>query len=232
MLRIFDPNKTITKVSILEEKFNYQNSAHLEYINQAIDRFTLTQKALQANDQSIINAAAICIGCWIGSYLFPTVTASLIASCFATYHWTKRPEYQKQYKNALTDLISVYEWSMGATTNHHWYKLAVKEIQHLILTLGPWVSRNTLETWGDDVLKPNTLDGYTVGRRKDISPEFEDKLHELQTGSHMARWQYRLYGENGIEDLETFFKSYVSKTVINSVVSFASSANPIHSKKM
>lgn len=211
MLRLFNPPLITVANQIPSTNFNYQSPAHLEIINKKIERFKQTQDALIVADNNMVIGLLVGSTCWVSSYIFPTVSLSIAGFCFATLNATQRKEHFKLYKEALNDLIAIYQWSMGRETGNHWYKIALNDIQNLITTLGPWVSKKTLCTWDADALKPGKVAGLTSNRRNEIPEEFEEKLHRLMSETQISNWRYQLYGENCNDDAAGFAQSYATK---------------------
>lgn len=197
------PPVTTCHLQIPNTLFNYTIPSHLELIDVHVAKFNTSLHALQQLDCNILISLAIGSACYVGTYILPLVSLTIVGFCMATHYYAKRTEAYKQYRNALTELIKVYQWSMGKETGEHWHKLAVPNLQQLIITLGPWVSKETIYTWSLQDLKPASLSlGSLMGhRRSDLTESFEQTLHRLATGTQAADYLYRLYGEYGIEDI-------------------------------
>ena len=179
--------------------FDYKSNQHMEFIKDKISQFSKVLSELQAIDYKIFMGVAISSGCYIGTYLFPLTLFSIGGACMASWNIAKREQVSAQYRDTLNSLIAVYKWSMGKDTGHHWEKLAVKTLQDLILTLGPWVSNATIHTWNNTDLKPTILSFSS--RRSDIPEEFERQLNQFAANTQTAHWAYRVYGEHGVDKL-------------------------------
>lgn len=194
------PAVKVEKINALPSvAFNHKDPLHLELIQEKINSFSQALARLQALDRNIVMGAAIGTGCYIGSYVFPLVLVSIAGACLATWNTAMREQVLSAYRKALHDLIEVYQWSMGKDTGNHWEKLAVKVLQDLILVLGPWVSSDSIHTWTNADLKPSLLS--FCSRRKDIPEAFEMQLIQFAAGTQTTSWEFRLYGEHGIEHL-------------------------------
>lgn len=180
-------------------EFNHNDPLHLELIQEKINTFSQALSRLQALDRNIVMGVAISSGCYIGSYVFPLVLVSIAGACLATWNAAMREQVSSAYRKVLRDLIEVYQWSMGKDTGNHREKLAVKTLQDLIRVLGPWVSSDSIHTWTNADLKPSLLS--FCSRRKDIPEAFEMQLIQFAAGTQARSWEFRLYGEHGMEHL-------------------------------
>lgn len=219
MSGLFSAGKPAVKTTITHiipnETFNHKNTQHLDLIQEQISRFSEALVALQTLDRNIVMGAVIGTGCYIGSYVFPLVLVSIAGACYASWNAARREQVSVQYREALSQLITVYQWSMGKDTGHHWDKLAVKTLQDLILTLGPWVSSSTIHTWTNADLKPAMLSFST--RRNEISELFEMQLTQFAAGTQATHWEFRLYSEHGMEHLYDAVQSSVASQANNLV---------------
>ncbi len=206
-----------SQLNLPKETFNYKNSAHLEFVEKQISRFKESADALKAIDYKICLGVIVGSTCYLGAYIFPLVTLSIAGFSFAAHAQAKRSEAYEKYRQSLDDLIAIYNWSMGKNTGDHWYKLAIKPIQDLILTLGPCVPPDVIHTWTSEDLKPNSLNprNFFGGRRNDISQEFENQLARFAAGTQVSDLTYRIYGQHGFNDLLQTLKTTVASQINN-----------------
>lgn len=204
MLGLFEPINLTPRVELPEPRtsFDYQKSLHLDLINKRIIRFQQAQTNLHSLDSNIVKGLTIGGAAWVGIYFLPLVTVCVGACCLATHYASIRPTYFKEYQDTLKDLTEVYKWSMGRETNDHWHKLGVKQIQELILTLGPCATKDTICTWRSEDLNPAT-GFYPLRPKRDIEPTlaFKAELAEFAAGNQTNKWQFAIYGENGTDNL-------------------------------
>lgn len=189
-----------------DNPFDYQSNTHLHIVNQQVERFSKALADLQAVDDHILIGTGIAVSSWLTCGFLPLVTVGMVVSAYVGYCSHTRTEYASRYKEALEDLIAVYQWSMGKNTDNMWYKLGQKDLQNLIVTLGPWVNTETIFTWRKDDLQPSTLAKLTTGRRTDIPEETERQLLRLEEGLHMSSVKFRLYGEGSVDKLLSSIK--------------------------
>lgn len=195
----------IARIELPHPPFDYQNEDHHYLIGQRIARFKQAQSALFELDRYVAIALGIGAFCWVGAYLLPLVTLSIIGFCFATYALVHRSELFRQYKEIHDDLIETFQWSMGDKTGNHWYKLGEESIQELIETLGPWVNAETICTWQpQDLVSSNRL---SFARRNELAENFKMKLIYFSQGKQTENWGFHLYGENSTDNLLQFIKA-------------------------
>ncbi|MCC5014533.1 MULTISPECIES: hypothetical protein [unclassified Legionella] len=204
MFGFFEEPALIPRVELGDGNFNYKSANHLDIIGKRCLRFQQAQKHLHRIDNNIIRGAVIGSASWVGSYVFPLVTVSIAAFCFATYHYAHHAEAFKQYQEALNDLIAAYNWSMGRNTGDHWYKLGVLSLQDLVLTLGPCVKSETICTWSMGDLEPASM---LSRAKRDNEPTtlFKAKLTQFAAGEQTKEWRFKIYGEGGTDDLWSVF---------------------------
>lgn len=222
MFGFFSQTAPIARVQLPDASFNYQTPVHIDIINKRIERFKQAQTALHSLDRNIVVSWMLGSACWVGAYVFPLVTASIVSFCYSTHCLTRRPECFRQYKEALDDLIAVYKWSMGKEMGNHWYKLGEESIQTLIETLGPWVSKETIYTWQDKDLAPSSV--LSLARRNEPKESFKIKLTLFAEGKQTENWQFPLYGENGIDDLMGTVQAYFKREAKEAVEKHAKEA--------
>ncbi|MDX1836136.1 hypothetical protein DIZ81_03110 [Legionella taurinensis] len=189
-----------------DSDFDYQSSIHIKIVNQQVERFSKALADLQAVDAHILVGTGAAVFSWLTCGFLPLVTVGMVASAYAGYCAHSRKEYASDYKEALEDLIAVYQWAMGKNSDKMWYKLGTRELQNLIVTLGPWVNTDTIHTWRKEDMQPSTLAKLTTSRRTDISEETERQLLRLAEGVHMNSAQFRLYGEGSVDTLLSSIK--------------------------
>lgn len=200
MFGFFEEVPLIPRVELPQGNFNYQSANHLDFINKCTLRFQQAQKILHRIDTNIIRGVAVGSTSWVGCYVFPLVTVSIAAFCFATYYYAYHEEAFAQYQEALNDLIAAYQWSMGKETDNHWYKFGVIQLQELVLTLGPCATTETICTWQSSDLEPaSMLSPYS--RENEPSTAFKAKLTQFAAGDQTKEWQFLIYGEGGTDDL-------------------------------
>ncbi|KTC86918.1 hypothetical protein [Legionella brunensis] len=202
--------------------FDYRNTEHIDIIKNRIARFKQAQAAIYSFDNKIISGLAVGTVCWAGASIplpfTPTITISLASFSYASYQLGRRPDsgLLEPYREALTDLIEVYKWSMHGKTNT-WYKLGVPQIQDLILTLGPWVPTETIAIWEEKDLEP----GRFSSRGLEPTKEFKDKLNELAAGAHTKSIWFSVYGENGTDDLINAASAYLKQVALGAAEKYA-----------
>ncbi|WED42806.1 hypothetical protein [Legionella cardiaca] len=217
MYRLFFGSNEATPALELDTSaaFDYQNSKHVDVIKNRIARFKQAQAALYNFDNKILTGLTVGTVCWLGAAVpipfLPTITISLGGFSYASYQLGRRPQsgLVEPYRNALTELIEVYKWSMSNKKNT-WYKLGVPAIQDLILTLGPWVNQDTITVWSDEDLAP----GKFTSRGLEPSDEFKAKLKEFETGVQTKNIWYSVYGQNGQDDLVVAASAYLKEITI------------------
>ncbi|KTD45961.1 hypothetical protein Lrub_2758 [Legionella rubrilucens] len=189
-----------------DSDFDYQSSTHINIVNQQVARFSKALADLQTVDAHILVGTGAAVVSWLTCGFLPLATVGMVASVYVGYCARSRKEYANDYKKALDDLIAVYQWAMGKNSDKMWYKLGQKDLQNLIVTLGPWVNTDTIHTWRKEDLQPSTLAKLTTGRRAEISEETERQLLRLAEGVHMNSTQFRLYGEGSVDTLLSSIK--------------------------
>ncbi|MDI9818995.1 MULTISPECIES: hypothetical protein [unclassified Legionella] len=207
----FNQIALVPRVELADAPFNYQNSAHLEIIGKRLARFKQAQMALYAADIKIVSGILMGTVFWLSSYIVPSVTMAIAGFSYAFYHMGRHAEVARNYREALDDLIQVYNWSMGKDTGNHWYKLGVGNIQSLILTLGPWVAKETIYTWKDADLEPASA--MSFAKRKEPSNAVKIKLAQFAAGEQTANWLFHIYGEAGTRGLTDIIKGYFQREV-------------------
>ncbi|MGQ3891765.1 hypothetical protein [Legionella sp. CNM-4043-24] len=199
------------ETSVYSTAFNYKDATHLRVVSDSINQFTSKLNALMYIDYRIAMAAAISGIAYVGAYIFPLVLVSIAAASIASYNLGIRGPIHLEYRDALNELIKVYQWTMTAGSANYWYKLAVPQLQDLISTLGPWVTAKTIATWTHDDLRPARLS--LESRRSDIPVDFENRLTSLAAGEQMKNLPYRLYGETASATLSEFLRELLAKAV-------------------
>lgn len=190
------PSSDQTDLSVT---FNYKDEKDLKTIQDKINKFNQALYDIQWIDKAIvIGAVGVGVG-YVGSYVFPLTLAVIIPSALVAGHYHgARPAFNKQYFEALQELIDVYDWSMKKGSCDYWYKLGTPVLQDLILTLGPWVTSKTIHTWEDSDLEP----GRVCKRKQEITAVFKHQLIQFQSDVQSARLAFRLYGnEGGVNDI-------------------------------
>lgn len=217
MFGFFEESSLIPRVELGDENFNYKSAKHLDIIGKRCLRFQQAQKILHRTDNNIVRGIAIGSASWVGCYVFPLVTVSIAAFCFATYHYAHHEEAFKQYHDALNDLIAAYNWSMGRKTGDHWYKFGSIPLQELVLTLGPWVKSETICTWSTSDLEPASMLSRAK-RDNEPTTSFKARLTQFAAGEQTKGWQFKIYGEGGTDDLWSVFLQSNSKDLANEAI--------------
>lgn len=185
----------------LPDKFNHENSNHLEIIAKKTAIFKQAQTALRNSDTYAFWSTVFSGGSYIASYVFPLVWFSLLSGIYTGYNIGARDKLNQHYKAVFDDLIKVYIWCMGKDTGLHWNKFLIPELQELILTLGPWVSKDTICTWeGSDLQQSKYV--ILSEERNDLPEDFKAQLKYLSTGAQATAWNFPVYGENGIKNFK------------------------------
>ena len=182
--------------------FDYNDKANLELIKIHVKRFQKMQEVLRSAYYGIVIGLVLGLTGWASTNFLPfTATIACLGFSIATYCLTIRAKCYDEYCEALDDLKKIFQWSMGKETGNISEKLGIKELQTLILVLGPWVDSKTICTWEPDDLKPKGFSKYMNTRRADISEEFERQLGRFEVGLQTSNWEYHLYGENGMKEI-------------------------------
>lgn len=189
-----------------EKKFDCHNKEHLRTLETKINQFNCSLEALKNVDMQILKGIIVGSSCWIGSYLLPTATLSTAGFCWATHHFTKRQELFIQYKESLSELCRTYDWCMKQ--DNLWHCLRTNTVQNLILTLGPWVSVDTIKRWkeADRATRLFGSDGLTQ--------TFQRQLEYFEQGKHCDNWAYSLYSMDGVENFSEKSLSGIGSQII------------------
>lgn len=210
-----------SKDKINKDSFNYEKVGHLEIITNRLIRFKHAQAALHHFDSVILRGFSVGFICWAIAGLplpLPTVILAMGGASAASYNLGTRPHVGliEAYKKELTDLIEVYEWSMKAQGNL-WFHLGSEKIRELILTLGPWVTKETIGNWEDKHFEPSGL----IYKRNEPSKEFTNKLIEFRNGEQTKDVWFSIYGQTGNNDLMAVFGLYLKHKAKEAVVAYA-----------
>ncbi|CEK09230.1 hypothetical protein [Legionella hackeliae] len=197
--------------------FDYRKPEHIEIIKNRLVRFKQAQAALHSLDNQILGSLAISAASWAGGVLplpLPFWTLSLASGSYGWYLLGGRAksELVTSYRKALTDLIEAYSWSMGSKTNT-WYKIGVPSIQEMILTLGPWVKKETIVIWEDSDLAGATL----ASRALEPTKDFKAKLKEFEKGEQTQSIWFSVYGEGGNDNLIPAANAYLKELAVGAV---------------
>ncbi|CDZ76083.1 hypothetical protein BN59_00347 [Legionella massiliensis] len=197
--------------------FSSADESHIAIINARIARFQEALGAIQAVDKGIISGLTLASIGWTTNYipLLPfTMTVAMLGCGIAGYSIGRRSFCFQKYKEALDDLKEAYQWAMGQRTDDYWYAIRHKNIQQMILTLGPWVSKETIATWQEADLQPGyipeTVRNSTrlMRHAEELNPEFKGKLTDFASGKQTSNPLYRFYGETGIGDFAEHLQRY------------------------
>jgi len=74
--------------------FNYQDSEQKKSAKNATDNFIKALNKLQALDKQIVLGSAICSAGWVGAWLFPLTTVSIMGAVWASYNLGLRQQVQ------------------------------------------------------------------------------------------------------------------------------------------
>jgi hypothetical protein len=180
----------------LPDYFNYKDPSHLEILQTKINTFTQALEDLQTIDNQIAKGLVLGSACWVGIYLFPLVSLSIVGFCYATHNAAQRNVVLDKYVKALNDLCDVYDWAM--IKDNKWNYLRENDIQLLIKTLSPWVSVNSIKRWNDVDRQPRLLGN-------DALPQaFQKQLDDVEAGKHLQSWRYSLYSKEGVDNMHNF----------------------------
>ncbi|KTD20862.1 Uncharacterised protein [Legionella lansingensis] len=209
------------RMELLTKTFNYKSQEHLDFIQNRITRFKQAQAALYNYDNTIISSLTVGLVFYAGGSIIPFLPSFAISIggfSYASYLVGNREQagLVRPYREALTDLIEVYQWSMGNKTDT-WWKLGVLEIQDLILTLGPMVRKETIAVWEEKDLQPGAL----LSRGKEPTEAFKTKATEFAAGTQMQSIWFAVYGENGNDDILGMATAYLKHTAQGAAEKYA-----------
>lgn len=192
----------IPRESLPEMSFNYQDGRHLELIGLRVLRFKEAFEMLKKLDKSLLAGMALCAAAYVADYILPfAMPSAILGAGVAGYCLGRRPACFMQYKEALEDLKDAYCWAMGKEASDKWYAIRTAPVQAMILTLGPWVSKEIIHSWESSDLK----NGYLNSAK--LKPDFIKKITSFAEGEQYNNWQYCFYGDKGIGNFEEDFLS-------------------------
>lgn len=215
-----EADRNTDRLTLPPTSFNYDSDAHRGLIGQQVDRFNKALADLQTVDDHILMGAGIVTASWLTCGFLPLTTVGMVVSSYVGYCGATRSEYDRRYRDAQQDLIALYQWAMGKDSGNIWYKLGVKDVQNLIVTLGPWVNKETIHTWRSDDLKPSGFSALTSTRRSDVPADIENVMTQLAAGVHMNTVKFRLYGEGSVDKLLSSIKDNLMSKVTALTMSY------------
>jgi hypothetical protein len=184
--------------------YNPENISHQEAIQDAINTFKHRLSTLETLDIKIKIMLGTGSGIWFFSALIPA-SPTLLAGSALILGWflNTRETLNPLYRQALTDLITVYDWIMQREKVSMKIKLLDNPTLNVIATLAPWIPKEQLCRWNPEDYQVDAWFG------QNLSPKTKEILKNYETTDLSKTWAYRFYGKTGsFTDTKPLYKAY------------------------